>query len=128
MDYFLCPPVCMKYNIHKEFFTQLKQILYSLKVGGIMNYMLPYVLSRRVLVCMLSGLLPIVATAAAQSVQSNTFEGWYSATELARVDALLEESMRAGALPGIVAGITTNSNTLYVRARGLRRLDLYSDR
>ena len=51
-----------------------------------MNYMLPYVLSRRVLVCMLSGLLPIVATAA-QSVRNNIFEGGYSTTELARVDA-----------------------------------------
>jgi CubicO group peptidase (beta-lactamase class C family) len=112
----------MKYNIHKEFFTQLKQILYSLKVGGIMNYMLPYVLSRRVLVCMLSGLLPIVATAA-QSVRNNIFEGGYSTTELARVDDLLEEGMRAGALPGIVAGITTSSNALFVRARGVRRLD-----
>jgi CubicO group peptidase (beta-lactamase class C family) len=88
-----------------------------------MNYMLPYALSRRVLVCMLSGLLPIVATAAAQSVLNNTFEGGYSTTELARVDALLEEGIRAGDLPGIVAGITTSSDALFVRAQGVRRLD-----
>jgi CubicO group peptidase (beta-lactamase class C family) len=88
-----------------------------------MNYMLPYALSRRVLVYMLLGLLPIVATAAAQSVQNNTFEGAYSTTELARVDALLEEGMRAGDLPGIVAGITTSSDALFVRTRGVRRLD-----
>ena len=65
----------MVHNIHNVFFAQLAQVLYSLKVGGIMNYMLPYVSSRRVLVCILSGLLPIVATAAAESVQNNTFEG-----------------------------------------------------
>lgn len=86
-----------------------------------MNYMLPY--SHRALICMLSGLLLIFATAAAQSIQNNTFEGGYSATELARVDALLEEGISAGDLPGIVAGITTSSDTLYVRARGLRQLD-----
>jgi D-alanyl-D-alanine carboxypeptidase len=88
-----------------------------------MNYMLPYALTRRVLVCLLSGLLPIVATAAAQSVHNNTFAGGYSANELARVDALLEEGMRAGDLPGIVAGITTSSDALFVRTRGVRRLD-----
>ncbi len=86
-----------------------------------MNYMLPC--SRRVLICILSGLLLIVATAAAQSIQNNTFEGGYSTIELARVDALIEEGMRAGDLPGIVAGITTSSDTLYVKARGVRRLD-----
>ena len=88
-----------------------------------MNYILPYALSRRVLVYMLLGLLPIVATAAAQSVQNNTFERGYSANELARVDALLEEGVRAGDLPGIVAGITTSSDALFVRTRGVRRLD-----
>jgi len=88
-----------------------------------MNYMLPYALSRRILVYMLSGLLPIFPTATAQSVHNNTFAGGYSANELARVDALLEEGMRAGALPGIVAGITTSSNALFVKAQGVRRLD-----
>jgi len=88
-----------------------------------MNYLLPYALTRRVLLCLLSGLLPIIATAAAQSVHNNTFAGGYSANELARVDALLEEGMRAGDLPGIVAGITTSSDALFVRTRGVRRLD-----
>ncbi|MCP4262560.1 MAG: serine hydrolase [Planctomycetes bacterium] len=87
-----------------------------------MNYMLPSALGRRVLVCMLLGLLPIVATAA-QSFQNNTFEGGYSTAELARVDALLDEVMKAGDLPGIVAGITTSSDALYIRAKGVRRLD-----
>ncbi len=88
-----------------------------------MNYLLTYALSRRVLVCLLLGLLPIVATAAAQSVNNNTFAGGYSANELARVDVLLEEGIRTGALPGIVAGITTSSDALFVRAKGVRRLD-----
>lgn len=88
-----------------------------------MNYMLPYALSRRVLVYMLLGLLPIVATAAAQSVNNNTFAGGYSANELARVDILLEEGIRTGVLPGIVAGITTSSDALFVKAKGVRRLD-----
>jgi len=71
----------------------------------------------------LPGLLPIFPTAAAQSVHNNTFAEGYSANELARVDALLEEGIRTGALPGIVAGITTSSNALFVKAQGVRRLD-----
>jgi len=54
-----------------------------------MNYMFPYALSLRVLICMLLGIIPIVAKAS-QSFQNNTFEGGYSTTELAGVDALLE--------------------------------------
>jgi CubicO group peptidase (beta-lactamase class C family) len=122
MNYFLGNVVCMKYNIF-SIFALLKQVLHSLKVGGIMIYMPPDTLSHRALVCILSGLLLTIGTAAAQTVYNNIFEGGYSTTELARVDSLLEECISAGNLPGVVAGLTTGYDTLYVKARGLRRLD-----
>jgi CubicO group peptidase (beta-lactamase class C family) len=122
MNYFLGNVVCMRYNIFCVF-ALLKQVLHSLKVGGIMIYMSPDALSHRVLVCILSELLLTIGTAAAQTVHNNIFEGGYSTTELARVDSLLEECISAGNLPGVVAGLTTGYDTLYVKARGLRLLD-----
>lgn len=87
-----------------------------------MNRTSPNTLASRLIVSVALGLLS-VATAATVSTENHTFKGSYSDNELARVDALLEDAVRNTPLPGMVAGITTSEDALFVRAKGVRRLD-----
>jgi len=47
----------------------------------------------------------------------------YSETDLLNIDAILDQTLTHTDIPGIVIGMTSGTETLYIRSAGLRRLD-----
>ena len=47
----------------------------------------------------------------------------YSETDLLNIDAILDQALTRTDIPGIVIGMTSGTETLYIRSAGLRRLD-----